>query len=160
MLALVVVDLVGEAEELAQPAAVRQALGGAQFARVGIDHDVGLAVGAHRQHSHDAAGVVDELMGAALTAGEGADVARAERARAVGGAKGGPALQDDEELLLGEVVVVGVGGLAGSYRPGADAEAFGAELVTDASAARAEAVVLARLVVVGAVEVAHRGRAL
>src|SRR5277367_2397526 len=69
-LAVVVVDGVAAAEQLAQPAAVGQALESPELARVGVDHEIGLAVGAEREEAHGLGRAVDELMPAVLAAQE------------------------------------------------------------------------------------------
>ena len=71
--------------------------------------------------------------------GEGEDVAGLELAPLAVGAHARTPHEHDEQLFLGEVVVVGVGRLAGLDLPDARAEALGLELPADARALRAEA---------------------
>src|SRR3954452_21485428 len=137
-LAVGVAHLVVEAEERAQAAAAREALGGAELARVGVEDDVGLPVRADRQEAHELAGVVVELVGALLAGREAQDVAGLQPPPPLGRAQRGPSVEDDEQLLLGEVEVVRVRALAGIDLPEAGADALAAELVAEPGAARAE----------------------
>src|SRR2546430_5744693 len=153
--ALVVVHGIRLAEHEAHAAAVRPALERAHLARVRVDDDVGLAAGAHGEEAHGRLRAVDELVAAGLADGEAEHLPRLELAPAGGRAQARVTLEHDHELLLGEVEVVRVGGLAGRQVPQAQPEALGAGLPADAGTPRDESGVLARLVEVGFVEVRH-----
>jgi hypothetical protein len=67
----------------------------------------------------------------------------------------GGSLQYDDQLLLGEVVVIWVGSLSGRYLPDAHAQALGAKMMAEACTADAKTVLFAWLVEVGIVDVGY-----
>ena len=77
---------------------------------------------------------------------KGDDLARGQLAPALGRAQARSAFEDNHELLLGEMVVVGVGGLAGRQLPQAQPETLATGLAAEPCATAAEAGVLARLI--------------
>ena len=87
--------------------------------------------------------------------GKAIDLALGQLAPAVRRAQVRRALQDDQHLLLAEVEVVGVGGLAGRQLPQAQPEARGGELVAEPRAPAREAGMAARLVEVRRAKVGH-----
>src|SRR3954447_26638434 len=153
--ALVVVDGVAGAEEGAQAAPAREALAKAQLVLVRIDGDLGHAVGADGEEADRLVRSVGELVRAVRADAEGDHLALGQDAPAVGRAQVRRALEDDEHLLLAEVEVVGVGGLAGRQLPQAEADARRGELVAETGAPAGEPGVAARLVELRLAEVGH-----
>src|SRR4051812_21761009 len=153
--ALVVVDGVAGAEEGAQTAPAREALAEAQLVLVRVDGDLRHAVGADSEEAHRRVRAVVELVRAVRADREGDHLALGQDAPAVGRAHVRRALQDDQHLLLAEVEVVGVGGLAGRQLPQAEADARRGELVAETSAPAGEPGMAARLVELRLAEVGH-----
>ena len=114
-------------------------------------------MGADGEELDDGVGAVDQLMGAGLAAREGDDLALGQFAPAVWGAQRRRPLENDQQLLLGQVEVVRVGGLAGRQLPLGDPEALGFELVSDPGSPSPEAVAIALLVELRIVEVRQVG---
>src|SRR6476620_5965883 len=85
-------------------------------------------------------------------------VAWCQLAPFVVGADARASQQDDEHLLLGQVVVVRIGGLAGLDLPDARSETLRGELPAEPCAQRAEAGVLAALVEIRLEDVRHGER--
>src|SRR6185312_3171496 len=100
-------------------------------------------------------GAVVDLVRAIGADGEGDDLALGQDAPAVGCAQVRRALEDDEHLLLAEVEVVRVGGLAGRQLPQADPDARRGELVAEPRAPAGEPGVAAGLVELWLAEVGH-----
>ena len=88
-------------------------------------------------------------MHAGLAAGEADDLALVQFAPALRRPQARPALDHDDELFLGQVPVVGVGGLAGRNLEEAEAEPLAARLPSQPGPLAAKAGLLARLVEVG-----------
>src|SRR4051794_7371639 len=99
-----------------------------------------------------------------LTGREHDDVALLELAPSLRCAQARPAFEDDEDLLLGQVRVVGVRRLAWVDFPVREPGLQGALQVADLPAARFESGLVTRIVELGAVDVRHaailRGRPL
>src|SRR5262249_33105237 len=114
--------------------------------RVWIEHDVGISVRAHCQKAHGLLAAIDELMGAVLTTWKVDDLAFGEYSPAVWCAESRSARQDDHHLLLGEVVVIRVGGLTCRQLPQAGANSHTAQLVAESRPPSAKSLVLAWLV--------------
>src|ERR1700679_4311548 len=138
-LALPVVDLGVEVEEGVEAAALGEALGGAELVRVGIDDDVRCAVGRDGEEADLLVGRVQQLVGADLAERKVDRLARLELTRALRRAQRRPPREHEDELLVGVVEVVRVGGLAGRQLPDAGAEPLAAKLVADPGAEGAEA---------------------
>src|SRR3954464_7301932 len=153
--ALVVVDGVAGAKEGAQTAPAREALAEAQLVLVRVDGDLRHAVGADGEEAHRRVRAVVELVRAVRADREGDHLALGQDAPAVGRAHVRRALKDDQHLLLAEVEVVGVGGLAGRQLPQAEADARRGELVAETGAPAGEPGVAARLVELRLAEVGH-----
>src|SRR5690348_2639454 len=99
---------------------------------------------------------VHELVGAVLPAQEAHNVALTQLAPAGGRAQAELALEQHNQLLLAEVVVIGIGRLPGGYLPQAQSESLRAGLAAQAGAPRAKPRVLAQVVEVRLIEVGHR----
>src|SRR3954469_3913633 len=153
--ALVVVDGVAGAKEGGQTAPAREELGEAQLVLVRVDGDLRHAVSADGENAHGRVRAVVELVRAVRADREGDHLALGQDAPAVGRAHVRRALQDDQHLLLAEVEVVGVGGLAGRQLPQAEADARRGELGAGTGAPAGEPGVAARLVELRLAEVGH-----
>src|ERR1019366_7030656 len=141
-----VVDRVVAEEVGAEACAVGAALVDSDLAGIGIEHDVGLAVGGQREEAHGLLAAVDEQVCALLAAWERDDLARLELAPAGRCAQAHVPGEHDDQLLLAEVRVVGVGGLSGRQLPETRAEPPAAGLTAHAGAAHVEPGVLAGFV--------------
>lgn len=95
------------------------------------------------------------LMSAGLPAQEGHDFALLQLPPSLGGAQTRPAVEHDDKLLLGEVVVVGIGRFAGGQLPQAQSQPLAACLTAEASSQAAKAWMLTRLIENGIVDVRH-----
>jgi hypothetical protein len=141
---------------LAYPPAVGPPLERADLARVGLDHDVGRARGADREEARGSVARVDDLVSAGVARLEAQDLAALDVAPAVRRAQPEARVEEEQQLLLGQVRVVGVGGLARLDLEDAGAEPDRARLPSEPDAARVKPLaVVADLVEVGVVEVGH-----
>jgi hypothetical protein len=155
MFAVVVVHRVAEPEHRAQTTTVGAPLERPDLARVGVRDDVGLAVGATGEKPHGLVGTVHELVAALLASKKRDNVAWSEVAPPVWRAQARAPVQHDHELLLGEVVVVGVSGFTGRQLPQAQPEPLATRLAAETSAKGAEAWALAWLVEERLVDIDH-----
>ncbi len=95
-------------------------------------------------------------MPALLAAQEGDDLSLLQLSPSVGRAQARLTVEDEHELLLGEMVVVRVGRFAGRQLPQAQPQPVAAGLAAETSAPAAKTGVLAWLVEDGVVDVSHR----
>jgi hypothetical protein len=114
---VVIVDGVATPEDKPHAAAVRQSLRRTNLVRVGVEHDIGLAVCAGRKEPAGHGRRVDDLVGTGLTARETDHFSDLQTARSGGRSQLESALEDDHHLLLGEMEVVRVRRLAGIDLP-------------------------------------------
>jgi hypothetical protein len=105
---------------------------------------------------HILLGVVAQLVCALLAEREAHGLALAQLARALRRAQRRAPAQHQDQLLVGVVEVVRVGGLAGRQLPEAAADQLGPEVVSDAGAAALEAGGALVRLEVGLVDVGHR----
>jgi hypothetical protein len=94
-------------------------------------------------------------MPAVLAAGERHDLALLEVTPTVGGSKRGLTVEHDHQLLLGEMVVVGVCGFARWHLPQTETQTLAPRLSAETGALASEARMLAWLVKDGIVEIRH-----
>src|SRR4029077_11836184 len=132
LLAVVVLNGVAEAKHRPQTPAERKSLERAQLARVWVENDIWLAVRAERQKAHSVLCAVDELMPATLAAQKGHHFSLLQLPPSIRRAQARLAVQDNDKLLLGEVVVVGIGGFAGRQLPQAQPQPVASGLAADA----------------------------
>jgi hypothetical protein len=100
-------------------------------------------------------GSINDLMGAALADGEAHHLTFIEIAPAIRSAQARASGENNQKLLLGQVVVVRIGGFAGRKFPETRADSHGADLATYTGAFTVEAGVLARFVELWAIDVGH-----
>jgi hypothetical protein len=91
---------------------MRQALPHADLVRVGVDDHVRAPVARDGDEGDVLVGVVAQLVGALLAEREAHRLALAQLARSLWRAQGRTTAQDQDQLLVGVVEVVRVGGLA------------------------------------------------
>jgi hypothetical protein len=155
LLAHVVAHAVRGAEQRVQSTSLGEPLESADLPRIGIDHDVRIAARADGEEAHHLRGVIGELVRALLAARESYGLAFGQLAPTIAGAQAGTALQDNEELLLAKMVVVGVGGLSGRYLPQAQAQPLTPGLTAQSRASAFKARLFARLVEDRIVDIGH-----
>ncbi len=112
-------------------------------------------MGAKGEKPHGLIGAVHELMAALLAAKKRDDIAWCEVVPSIWRAQARATVQHDQELLLGKVVVVGVGGFSGRQRPETQPEPPATGLAAKTSAKRTETRALAWLVEERLVDIDH-----
>ena len=115
LLAVPVVDGALAVEEGAQAPATRQALSKPKLVGIWVNHDVGTSVATQCEKRHRLSGAVEDLVCALLAERKPHHLTFVEFSDALWRAQRGPPPDHDHHLLIGEVEVVGVGGLAGWY---------------------------------------------
>lgn len=101
---------------------------------------------------------VDQLMRAALATRERHNLTGCELAPALWRAQARPAVEHDDQLLLTEMMVIGVGSFPGRQLPQAQPEPLAARLARKACPRSTKPWLLARLIEDGIVDVRHSRR--